>query len=127
MATPEVWLEVLAGTKALFEATKASVDVFAVYRKYREDRDTVREAQRVSVAFSSYSEAEVRALANRLEGCRSRFIAQGGGAERANCVCSVLQKVIEGNGGILPLIDDWRNIYDQLHCGRARKRPFGTT
>jgi hypothetical protein len=116
MASSGTWLEVLAWVKTLFEATKATIDLRQIYEHYRRDRDTIRESERVSVHFSSFSEDEVRALVDRLQGCRDRFIAQGGGAERAKCICSVLNEAKIGNGGDLPLIDDWENIYQKLNC-----------
>uniref|UniRef100_E6PH15 Uncharacterized protein n=1 Tax=mine drainage metagenome TaxID=410659 RepID=E6PH15_9ZZZZ len=119
MAPAELWLQVLAWTKTLFEATKAAIDLEQTFQKYARDPETIREAQRVSIAFSTYSLAEVESLLHRLEGCRERFISQGGGKDRAKCICSVLNEARDGNGGQLPLIDDWRNIYDQLQCSRA--------
>ena len=118
MASAELWLEVLSWTKALFDATKASVDLVATYTKYRSEKATIREAARVSVEFSTYSEEEVSDLLRRLNGCRDRFVQQGGGSDRARCVCSVLSEAMEGNGGSLPEIDDWPRIYSQLGCSR---------
>ncbi len=118
MAPAELWLQVLAWTKTLFEATKAAVDLEQTFQKYVGDPETVREARRVSIAFSTYSQTEVESLLRRLEGCGDRFISQGGGKERARCVCSVLNEARDGNGGRLPLIDDWQNIYDQLQCSK---------
>jgi hypothetical protein len=117
MASAQTWLELLAWTKALFDTTKASIDLTTAYLKYRHDPETIQESQRVSVAFSTYSEEEVKSLLNRMKGCQDRFVAQGGGLDRARCICSVLQEAKDGNGGVLPLIDDWQNIYAQLHCG----------
>jgi ribosomal 50S subunit-associated protein YjgA (DUF615 family) len=117
MASPEIWLEVLSLTKALFDAVKLGEDVIESYRRHREEKDTIQESRRVSVALSTYSEKEVKAIFSRLEQCRDRFIKQGGGADRASCVCSVLNEVKKGNGGQLPRIDDWGNIYRQLGCG----------
>jgi hypothetical protein len=113
-----LWLDVLALTKTLFEATKATIDLGSTFEKYRHDRDTIRESQRVSGAFSTYSEPEVESILRRLEGCRDRFISQGSGADRAQCICSVFREVMEGNGGTLPVIDDWENMYRQLKCSR---------
>lgn len=121
MVSPATWLEILAWTKTLFEATKASIDLASTYRKYSNDPETIIEAQRVSVTFSTYSDQEVEALGERIKGCRDRFIAQGGGADRAQCICSVLNQALEGNGGTLPLIDDWQNIYNTLQCQRYRR------
>lgn len=116
MATPQVWLEVLAWTKALFEATTAGLDLYSTYQKYSTDSETIREASRVSIAYSTFSEEEVDAMLNRLKGCRDRFVAQGGGKERSSCICSVLNEAKEGNGGTLPHVDDWQRIYSTLNC-----------
>jgi len=118
MASPQLWLEVLSWVKTLFEATKATIDLGTTYEKYRSDKETLREAERVSVQFSTYSDAEAESLLRRLKGCRDRFVSQGGGVERARCICSVLHEAMEGNGGTLPFIDDWQNIYHQLRCSR---------
>jgi len=119
MASAQTWLELLAWTKALFESTKAGIDLTTTYLKYRSDPATILESQRVSVAYSTYSEDEVDSLADRMKGCRNRFVAQGGGSDRVRCICSVLQEAKDGNGGTLPLIDDWHNIYAQLGCGTS--------
>ena len=119
MASPELWLEVLSITKALFDATKSGIDVIKSYRKHRAEPATISESRRVSKAFSTFSDTELRAILSRLEQCRDRFIAQGGGGDRSRCVCSVLNEVKDGNGGRLPVIDDWENIYRQLGCDRT--------
>ena len=118
MGTPDQWLKILALLKALFESTKAAINLEQTVEKYRHDRETIQESQRVSSVFSTYSAAEVERIFSLLEGCAKRFIDQGSGAARAKCVCSVLNEVKEGNGGQLPLIDDWENIYRQLGCHR---------
>lgn len=119
MASPEIWLEVLSLTKALFDAVKSGEDVIASYRRHRQEQATIQESKRVSAKLSSYSQREVEAILSRLEECRDRFIKQGGGAARSRCVCSVLNEVKAGNGGQLPAIDDWENIYRQLGCGNS--------
>ncbi len=116
MASPQLWLEVLSWTKTLFEATKATIDLTSTYEKYRKDHETIQESQRASQVFSTYSDAELDSLLRKLKGCRDRFVAQGGGADRARCICSVLHEAAEGNGGKLPYVDDWQNIYQQLGC-----------
>ena len=55
-------------------------------------------------------------MLEKLKGCRDRFIKQGGGKERAACICSVLNEAKIGNGGTLPNIDDWKRIYSTLGC-----------
>jgi hypothetical protein len=116
MASPALWLEVLSLTKALFDAVKSGEDIVASYRKHHEEKDTIQESRRVSVKFSTYSDKEVNSILSRLEGCRDRYIKQGGGADRASCLCSVLNEVKKGNGGQLPRIDDWENMYRQMGC-----------
>jgi hypothetical protein len=74
------------------------------------------EARRAAETLSTYSDDEVREIIRRIEGCRDRFIKQGGGKERARCICSVLKEIADGNGGIVPIIDHWREMYDQLGC-----------
>jgi hypothetical protein len=119
MVPPDLWLEVLSWVKTLFELTKSTVDLVDLERthqKYRHDPETIQEARRVSAQFQTFSEPEVKSLLDRIQGCRDRFISQGGGTDRARCICSVLNEARAGNGGNLPLIDDWRKIYDQLAC-----------
>lgn len=119
MASFELWLEVLALTKALFDVIKSGADVLESYKRHHQENETRQEAKRVSEVFSTYSEDEVKAILLRLQGCRDRFIKQGSGAERASCVCSILNEVKKGNGDNLPLIDDWQNIYLQLGCDKT--------
>jgi hypothetical protein len=118
MASFLAWLEVLSWIKALVDATTLGADLQKAYERHRQERDTIAEAERVSVAFSTYSEEEVQSLLNRLKGCRDRFIAQGGGADRAKCICSVLNEAMDGNGGTLPVIDDWEKYYRELKCSK---------
>ena len=116
MASAQLWLELLAVSKAVFESTKAVIDFAATVQKYRRDPATIREAQRVSAQFSTYSDAEIDSLTKRMEACRMRFIDEGSGPQRAACMCSVLTDAMYGNGGQLPAIDDWHNMYGQLKC-----------
>jgi hypothetical protein len=118
MASPQAWLDVLSWTKALFDAITLGASVSDAYQKHKREKDTISESRRVSVAFSTYSEDEVNAISKRLQECRDRFIAEGSGQQRARCLCSVLKDFKDGNGGVLPHVDDWANIYSQLHCER---------
>jgi hypothetical protein len=116
MASFHTWLEVLSYIKALFEAITLGTDIQRQYEKHRSEQDTIAEAQRVSQVFSTYSEPEVQSILERLKACRDRFISEGSGTGRKKCLCSVFKDVIDGNGGTLPHIDDWENIYNQLNC-----------
>jgi hypothetical protein len=120
MASPLLWLEALAGLKALYDLSQGAVDYWKSYTRHRRERATVLESRRISEAFSTYSDDEVRELIRKIEGCRDRFIKQGSGRDRARCICSIFNEIADGNGGILPAIDDWQRMYDQLRCGEAR-------
>ena len=116
MADPFLWLEALAGLKALYDLTEGAVDYAANFQRHRQERATIAEARRASEEYSTYSDDEVRSILDRIEGCRKRFIEQGGGADRRRCLCSILKEIAEGNGGQLPHIDDWRNMFNKLSC-----------
>lgn len=120
MASFHVWLEVLSWTKALFDATTLGADVYEAYEKHVHEKDTIAEANRVSRVFSTYSDGELEAILKRLQDCRDRFISEGSGENRRRCQCSVFKDVIDGNGGKLPAIDDWENIFLQLRCSQNR-------
>lgn len=121
MASYNTWLEVLSWVKAIFDAATLSADVREAYQKHRDERDTQAEARRVSEAFSTYSEEELEAVSKRLKACKDRFIAEGSGAQRTRCLCSVFEDLIEGNGGVLPRIDDWERIYRQVCLGKPQR------
>lgn len=115
MAEPALWLEILAGVKALAEATKAGVDVYAVYNKNLKDRDTNLEAERVSVQFAStFNDREVEAFNNGIKHCMDKNADTLDGHQRVRCICRILEEAKIGNGGKLPLIDDWQKYWNQL-------------
>jgi hypothetical protein len=116
MASVHIWLDILSYTKALFEAITLGADIQKQYEKHHNEQDTIAEAERASEVFSTYSEEEGQAILKRLKECRDRFVREGVGAARAKCLCSVFRDVMDGNGGVLPRIDDWENIYGQLKC-----------
>lgn len=116
MASPLLWLEALAGLKALFDLSQGAVDYAASYRRHRQEADTIAEAQRISVEFSTYSDREIQELNRQIEDCRDRFIAQGSGKNRARCLCSIFNEIKAGNGGELPNIDDWQRMFAVLKC-----------
>jgi hypothetical protein len=117
MASPFLWLEALAGLKALYDLVTSGADYGKSFLLHRQERDTIAESQRASRTFSTFSDREVEELVRKIEGCRDRFITQGSGADRARCLCSIFEEIKAANGGSLPLIDDWERMYQQL-CGR---------
>jgi hypothetical protein len=121
MANPLLWLEALAGLKALYDLAEGAVDYAASVRRHREEAATISEAKRVSEVYSTYSDREVEELLRKIEGCRDRFISQGSGHDRARCLCRILNEIREGNGGIMPHIDDWGRMYAVLKCGLGRE------
>ena len=120
MASPLLWLEALAGLKALYDVIEWGVDYAAAFRKHRGESDTVAESNRVAALYSTYSDMEVQELIRKIEGCRDRFIKEGSGADRTRCLCSIFQEIKAGNGGQLPEIDDWQRMFNQLKCGVAK-------
>lgn len=118
MASPEVWLEALSWAKAVFELFTTGANVYDAYEKHRRERDTIAESRRVSRTFSTYSDEEIEAVSKRLKECRDRFITEGSGPQRARCFCSVLNDLKSGNGGVLPIIDDWARMYAQMQCDK---------
>jgi hypothetical protein len=116
MASPLNWLEALAGLKALYDLVQGGIDFATSYQRHRQESDTIAESQRVSLAYSTYSDRELEDLIRKIEGCRDRFITQGSGADRARCLCSIFKEISDGNGGSLPDVDDWRRMYGQLNC-----------
>ncbi len=120
MGSFEVWLEVLSWTKALFEATTLGADLYQAYDRHRREKDTIAEARRVSETDSTYSPEEVAAILKRLQACRDRFVTEGSGPARRQCICSVFKDAMDGNGGKMPRIDDWQNMSEQLSCSKKR-------
>lgn len=118
MANPLLWLEALAGLKALYDLAEGAVDYTASLRRHREEAATIAEARRASETFSTFSDREIQELIRRIESCRDRFISQGSGHDRARCLCSILHEIKAGNGGRLPRIDDWERMYSVLRCAQ---------
>lgn len=111
-----LWLEAIAGMKALFDLAEGVPDYYQSYRRYREERATIEAARRANETYSTYSDKELEELIKKINGCRDRFTQQGSGRDRARCLCSILNEIKDGNGGSLPDVDAWRKMYDQLQC-----------
>ena len=116
MASVLVWLEAIAGIHALYDAITTGVDYAMAFERRRRDPQMLAEAERAQIQFSTYSDEEIKEISRRIEGCRKRFIEQGSGKDRSRCLCSVLNEIRDGNGGALPPIDNWPDMYDQLRC-----------
>ena len=64
---------------------------------------------------STYDDAEIKSLLERIQGCRDRFVDEGHGPNRKRCLCSVLRDAKSGNGGRMP-VDEWDDMYSSLGC-----------
>jgi len=116
MASVFLWLEALAGLHALYDLVRTGADYATSFARHHSEPKTRSEAELASAKFSTYSDEEVNELINKIKGCRDRFISQGSGKDRARCLCSILNEIKDGNGGTLPNIDSWRDMYNQLQC-----------
>src|SRR5579862_5746542 len=99
MANAFLWLEALAGLKALYDLASGVPDYVASFLRHKQDPVTVEESKRASDTFSTFSDAELEAIIRRIQGCRDRFIEQGSGLDRSRCICSIFKEIMDGNGG----------------------------
>jgi hypothetical protein len=121
MANPLTWLEALAGFKALYDLVSGAPDYYASLKRHREEQATVRAAHLANQLYSTFSDRELEELIHKIEACRDRFIQQGSGKDRSRCLCSIFNEIMDGNGGELPNIDGWHEMYAQLRCSRMRE------
>lgn len=110
----------LATTAAIISAMADVItlgkETFQDYLNKRKQDSTLRSKENaLRTAFSTYSDKEVEAIQKRIENCRQRFIEEGAGTARKNCLCSVLTDVRNGNGGRIN-DPEWENIYNTLNC-----------
>ena len=116
MVTVEQMSGLIALSKTLFDATKGAIDIVQTIAKYKSDPGTVAEAQQAIGLLSTFSDDEVALIEERLNNCRKIFEAEGTGTNRVKCLCSTLNHAKDGNGGELPPIETWVNMYKQLKC-----------
>lgn len=110
------WASIAAIVSAMCDVVATGKDTFEVfYRKRLVAPSTAIQAQILSKTFSTYSDDEIDAIRERIDGCRRRFIDEGSGDRRKRCLCSVLTDVKDGNGGAIP-VEEWSGIYGQLGC-----------
>ena len=112
------YAEIAAIVSAMVDVYKTGRDAFQEFYATRAaSPDIENQAEILRQAMSTYSDAEVKAIINRLESCRQRFIAEGSGPQRKTCLCSVLTDVKDGNGGEMPGgFPDWEQMFDTLQC-----------
>ena len=101
---------------AMVDVIQLGKETFQEYLSRRQrDPTLAAKEQALANAFSTYSDTEVDAIMERIESCRQRFIDEGSGVPRRNCLCSVLRDVRDGNGGTIP-DPEWERNYNQLNC-----------
>ena len=112
----QYWAGIAALISGMVDVINLSVPLGQAVAKRSADPGTAIAARALQAALSTYSDEEVKAIERRLKSCRDRFVTEGSGGQRADCLCSVLRDVSDGNGGEIP-VDDWEQAYKQLKCG----------
>jgi len=108
---------IVATISAMCAVFQTGKDIYESYfSEYINSPSIEEEAEALRLALMTYSDDEVEEIEDRINGCRERFIKEGSGEKRARCLCSVLTDVKDGNGGDIPDIDSWEEIYVQLQC-----------
>jgi hypothetical protein len=123
MLTLEQFASLAAIISAMADVYTVGRDQFSAFLANRQRAaDYTAKGEILRNALSTYSDDEIDAIKERIEGCRDRFIAEGSGERRRACLCSVLSDVKDGNGDKIPF-PDWARIYEQLGCDKSRHRP----
>lgn len=102
--------------KAVVSAVTDEADFGQELAHYLSDSETIQESQRVSRNFTTYTDEQVRIITSRLQACYDQFVQDGSPDQRVRCICEILNEARIGNGGRLPLIDDWQKSYRLLGC-----------
>ena len=94
-------------------------ETFQTYFERRiRSKDNTDKAEALERSFGTFSDREVASVEDRIQSCRDRFIQEGSGQSRKNCLCSVLLDVMLGNGGTIP-DPEWSNLFEALGCAKA--------
>jgi predicted CopG family antitoxin len=114
MLSLEQFAALAAIISAMADMYNIGRDSFSDYLQRRNNApDYLSRGEILRNIFGTYSDAEVEAIKDRIESCRNRFIAEGSGKNRIACLCSVLNDVKDGNGGIIP-VPEWERTHKQL-------------
>jgi len=115
--TSAEWAALAANISAMIDVYRIGKETFETYFDRRlNSKSNADKAKALEQSFGTYSDSEIDAIEARIQSCRDRFITEGSGEARKNCLCSVLQDVMMGNGGTIP-DSEWSNVYDALGCG----------
>jgi hypothetical protein len=116
MLSLEEFAQLAAIISAMADVYTVGRDTFSAFLSRRESSpEYIAKGRRLQQALSTFSDGELDAIKQRIEACRARFIREGSGAQRRECLCSVLSDVMVGNGGIMP-DPEWTRVYEQLAC-----------
>lgn len=111
------WASLAAIISAMCDVLNTGRDTYEFFYKQRlSDPNALQRAAALQHAFSTYTDREIERIKERVEGCHDRFIKEGSGTRRTECLCSVLTDVKDGNGGSIPDFDNWPQTYDKLGC-----------
>lgn len=135
MADFLLWLETIATVKAIYELTKdiparfGSLDETIAY--YKKDPKTRQDAEQAVEKYrNTYPDDVLKDIAERLRRCDDRFKETNDGEDRVRCICTVLRNTAAGNGGDMPDVSDWPDIFEQLKCKKdkesSEKQAFNT-
>ena len=114
--TLEQWANLAAIVSAMVDVLTIGKESFQRYLNLRMEDPALPElAVVLDAADSTFSDQELDAIKRRIEACRDRFVREGSGEQRKECLCSVLKDVKDGNGGDIP-VPDWADAYRQLRC-----------
>lgn len=120
MLTLDQFAALAAIISAMADVYTVGRDTFSDYLERRRSAPDYRQkGEALQKALSTYSDQEIDAIKDRIENCRERFIREGSGEQRKTCLCSVLNDVKDGNGGVMP-VSEWDEIYNQLNCATVR-------
>ncbi|MDE0035830.1 MAG: hypothetical protein OXU75_22215 [Deltaproteobacteria bacterium] len=112
---PQEYVALAAIISAMVDVYRLGTETFqSYYYRWYESEENVDRARKLQSVLSTYSDAEIKAIKDRIENCRMKFIAEGDGDQRRRCLCSVLYDVKTGDGG--NIADDWANMYEHLKC-----------
>jgi hypothetical protein len=115
MENQRLWLEALAGLKALYDLAQGIPDYKRSLQHYMSDSVTIRAAYRANATYTTYSERDLRAILQQIQACRNKFIAEGVRLDRGGCLHLIFQEIKRANCGVLPEVDEWVQMYRQLN------------
>jgi hypothetical protein len=119
MGTLDLWIEVIAGVRSLYELVHGKTDFYSTFRMHKQL--VLDHAERAQVCHSHYSADDLSNLANKIEACRELMLHFGKAGDRYPWLCALFREIAECGDGTLPDIDEWPRLFDRLGCGCMEK------